>query len=98
MGQEVDLRMTVQLGGFTIHGAAVPLEQHPNASNFLRKLMIPAKHRKNFQKELWLLGIRRSMLFPDIVNLAHELAERPFQAQAWSDDEDAEQIVGRAAR
>jgi hypothetical protein len=74
MGQDVDLRMTVQQAGFTIHGGPTPLEKYPQADRFLRKLVIPENCRERFRKDLWLLGIRRSMLFPDIENLARELA------------------------
>lgn len=75
LGQEVDLRMTIQLGGFTIHGKPSPLEDHPKADQFLRKMIIPEECRATFRKELLLLGVRRSMLFPDIENLARELAD-----------------------
>ena len=74
MGQDVDLRMTVQQGGFTIHGGPTALENHAKADRFLRRFVIPAHCRERFRKDLWLLGIRRSMLFPDIENLARELA------------------------
>jgi hypothetical protein len=75
VGQEVDLRMSVQQGGFTIHGKPSPLEAHPQATQFLRKFVIPEDCREAFREELWLLGVRRSMLFPDIENLARELSD-----------------------
>lgn len=74
MGQDVDLRMTVQQGGFTIHGGPTPLENHHEVDRFLRRFVIPKDCRERFRKDLWLLGVRRSMLFPDIENLARELA------------------------
>jgi hypothetical protein len=73
MGQDVDVRMAVQQGGFTIHGCDSPLEKHSEAHRFLQKFVIPQAARETFRKELWILGIRRSMLFPDIENLAREL-------------------------
>jgi hypothetical protein len=74
MGQEVDLRMSVQQGAFTIHGNNKALECHTESATFLRKIVIPESNRETLRKELSLLGIRRSMLFPDIQNLARELA------------------------
>ena len=72
--QEVDLRMAVQQSAFTLHGGPTALESHPMADRFLRKFIIPAADREGWRRELWLLGIRRSMLFPDIQNLARELS------------------------
>jgi hypothetical protein len=95
IGQDVDLRMTVQQGGFTIHGKSNPLEEHFEAAKFLRKFVIPQEARENFRRDLWLLGIRRSMLFPDIANLAQELAgERLYQRGVEPADDAAEQLVG----
>ena len=73
-GQQSDVRMTVQQAGFTIHGGDTPLESHAKADEFLRKFVIPKNAREAFWKELWILGVRRSQLFPDIENLARELA------------------------
>jgi hypothetical protein len=77
-GEEVDLRMALQLGVFTIHGTPVPLEQHRSASVFLRKLVVPAGSKKRIRAFLWHLGIRRSNLFPDLENLAIELSDLDF--------------------
>lgn len=74
-GQEIDLRMTVQQGVFTIHGNARPLEDWPDADQFLARFVIPGEISDQLRADLWLLGIRRSLLFPDIENLAIELAE-----------------------
>lgn len=73
MGQDVDLRMTLQQGAFTLHGTNAPLNEHPNASGFLAKFTISHSARKIISEELWFLGVRRASLFPDLANLALDL-------------------------
>ncbi len=41
VSQDVDLRMMVQQGRFTIHGTPTPLERFPDAHTFLCELTIP---------------------------------------------------------
>lgn len=74
LGQDLDLRMTVQMGAFTLHGTGEPLERRMGAEEYLAKFVIPEEAKNTFDEELWVLGIRRSTLFPDLSNLAHELA------------------------
>jgi hypothetical protein len=74
VGQDVDMRMTVQQGAFTIHGNDTPLEQRTGADRFLTKLIIPENAKQVFEEELWVLGVRRAALFPDLTNLARDLA------------------------
>lgn len=71
---DLDLRMTVQLGCFTIHATNQPLEQRPKANEYLAKFTIPADARKALQDELWVLGIRRAALFSDLSNRALDLS------------------------
>lgn len=73
VGQDIDLRMTLQQGAFTLHGTNAALNEHPNASGFLAKFTIPQSARERISEELWFLGVRRSSLFPDLANLALEL-------------------------
>ena len=74
MGQDVDLRMTLQQGAFTLHGTDFPLNDRPDANRYLAKFVIPHAVRDKLKEELWFLGIRRSCLFPDLANLALDLA------------------------
>jgi len=74
VGADVDLRMTMQQSNFTIHGTGDPLELRSDASKYLCKFLIPAGARPGVSEELWFLGIRRSGLFPDLANLAADLA------------------------
>lgn len=75
VGRDVDFRMIMQQGGFTIHGDATPLESQPYIEGALAKLVIPEAAKQTFIDELWSMGVRRSALFPDLGNLAKELAE-----------------------
>ena len=68
-----DLRIMVQQGAFTIHGDSTPLEHAKGAERFLAKFVIPEDARPTLDDELWVLGTRRSALFPDLANLALEL-------------------------
>jgi hypothetical protein len=73
-GTKVDIRMAVQQGSFTIHGDNSPLENHTAAQTALVKFTIPADSKENLRREVRLLGMRRSNLFPDLTNLAIDIA------------------------
>jgi len=75
VGQDVDLRMSLQHAAFTLHGDPTPLEERPVAERFLARIAIPAEARAGLVVDLDMLGIRRSTLFPDLESLARELAE-----------------------
>jgi len=70
MPDEIDLRLTLQQSSFTIHKDAIPLEEHSKANDFLRKIVIPKESKVALRDELYLLGFKRSTLFPDLGNLA----------------------------
>lgn len=74
LSQDLDMRVLVQSGAFTIHGNRAPLDDHPQASKFLARFLIPREARRTFVEELFAMGARRSLLFPDLHNLAVELA------------------------
>lgn len=73
LSQDLDMRVLVQSGAFTIHGSSAPLDEHPRAKDFLARFDIPAARRAPFREELLAMGARRSLLFPDLHNLAREL-------------------------
>jgi hypothetical protein len=77
-GEEIDLRMTLQLSAFTIHGTAAPLNHDESHRQYLKRLVIPASSKAGFSLALELLGIRRSNLFPDLETLSRELAGLTF--------------------
>lgn len=76
MAEDVDLRMAVQQGAFTIHGDATPLEERVGAEKYLNRFIIPAASKERLRREVRALGIRRSMLFPDLSNLAIEIKDQ----------------------
>jgi hypothetical protein len=75
LSQDLDMRVLVQSGAFTIHNGSEPLNVHPFAGEFLARFDIPSACRADFQAELWTMGARRSLLFPDLHHLAIELAQ-----------------------
>jgi hypothetical protein len=73
-GEDVDLRMSIQEGAFTIHGDDTPLEGRLAVQKCMAKFVIPEHTKPIFDDDLRMMGIRRSMLFPDLANLALDLA------------------------
>ena len=71
---ETDMRMSLQQGAFTLHASGQPLEQRSGANRYLARFLIPETSRNEMVDELWVLGVRRSALFPDLANLAAELS------------------------
>ncbi len=72
-GQEIDPRMLAQMSRFTLHSNRDPLDLMPDCANWLRRYIIPKDAKATIRKQLPAFGIRRSNLFPDLVNLATEL-------------------------
>ncbi len=70
---EVDLRMLLQQAVFTIHGVATALEDLPNAERCLVRFVVPEDSRSALSKELRLLGIRVSSIYPDLTHLGLDL-------------------------
>jgi hypothetical protein len=75
MATEVDMRMFVQQGAFTIHPGPGALNDHPSADEFLSQIVIPAESRQSFAREVDLCGFRQGDIFPDLGHLADELVE-----------------------
>jgi len=75
---ESDVRHMVQQSAFTIHGRPEPLDAMSEAPSFLARIRIPAAAKTAFGQLLPILGITRSSLFPDLENLALELATTNF--------------------
>jgi hypothetical protein len=76
--EEADLRHMMQQSAFTVHGRSDSLEQHDNSHAFLIKVLIPANKKEAFRQVIALFGINRASLFPDLENLALELAGLNF--------------------
>jgi hypothetical protein len=70
---EVDLRMLVQSGAYTIHGGSTAMDEMPQAQPFLVKYRVASSARRRLRQALQLMNITRSSLFPDLGNLAAEM-------------------------
>ena len=75
LAPRTDRRMAAQLGNYSIHGNREALELHPESSRFLSRIIIPVASQGKIRTDLSVSGIRRSSLFPDLANLAHEISE-----------------------
>lgn len=75
---QFDLRHMVQSSVFTLHGISTPLDEFPNVEDFLIKIEIPKEVKPYFRHALYVFGIQKSYLFPDLEYLAKELTESKF--------------------
>lgn len=76
--KELDTRMLVQQTCFTVHGSVSPIEDLEQHEQFLMKWTIPAGAKQKIKSDLAKLGIRESILFPDLDHLAKDLASQSF--------------------
>lgn len=76
-------RMMAQLSAFTIHGGPYALESLPERERFLLAFRIPAGAKLHLRKLLYVAGVRKSALFPDLDNLADDV--RTFRPPYWLD-------------
>ena len=77
-GHEIDLRMLVQLGRFTLHAHGAPIESLSGSERWSRRYIVPKEAKTKIRNQLAAFGIRRWNLFPDLANLATNLRERRF--------------------
>ena len=70
--REIDLRMMVQLAGFTIHSTSEPLEDLPRAAEFVGSYDISAPQKRILREQIRALGTRESWAFPDLPALTKE--------------------------
>jgi hypothetical protein len=73
---ESDIRMQVQRGAFTIHRTTRPLNQREGCSAWLRKWIIPRDAIVPLGLDVDALGLTLADVFPDLENLATDLACR----------------------
>ena len=73
MSSELDIRMFVQQGCFTIHSDRKPLNRREQSHSYITKLIIPAKNIYSFSSEVEACGLRKGDIFPDLQNLSDEL-------------------------
>jgi hypothetical protein len=77
-GREIDPRMLVQMGRFTIHGVPHVIENLIGSPRWLRRYIVPRNDKMKLRHQLSALGVRRANLFPDLTNLARELREARY--------------------
>lgn len=78
IGEEVDMRQTLQRAAYTVHSTPTPLEELPNQDNFAVKYEIPISAKGDLREQLNAAGIDDTYLFPDLEHLARELARTRF--------------------
>ncbi len=78
LSHELDNRMLMQQGAFTLHGASNDLRELGEPNRFIRTFTVPAESKISLIEELASLGIRRRTLFPDLSNLAKDLRNLVF--------------------
>lgn len=76
--QHTHSRMMTQFSGFTIHDTTNPLNQLPGKADFLREYIIPHEVVLKIHGQLHEIGIRESIVYPDLDHLAHELSHYKF--------------------
>jgi FRG domain len=76
MAAETDSRIFVQQGSFTIHVSPMPLQQHRKAKKFLDRIIVPSSAARSIAEDIFVCGLRKSTLFPDLANLAEDLESR----------------------
>jgi len=75
---QVDLRMLVQQGVFTIHNTPLPLNRQSNPDEFCLKFLVPVDSKERLRDELDALGINARNLFPDLQHLASHIRTGPI--------------------
>lgn len=70
---EIDMRVSVQQGTFTLHRVKEPLDKLPGCEEYLIRLIIRNENKQDFRDQLSRLGICQRNLFPDLNNLAIDL-------------------------
>ena len=73
-----DTRMLLQQSVCTLHGTRTPLEQLVNNKEFLSQIEISPDQKVPLWDLLERFSIKQSTLFPDLENLAEELASYKF--------------------
>ncbi|MCH8270416.1 MAG: FRG domain-containing protein [Planctomycetes bacterium] len=76
--RQITPRVAAQLGTFSIHGGAKPLEAHANADDSFIYANIPADSKLDLRAELAMLGILRRDLFPDLSALGEFVASTRY--------------------
>jgi hypothetical protein len=76
--REMDLRIFVQQGAFTVHADAADLATIDHNETWRVAFRIPNKAKNGIQATLTSIGITKSALFPDLATLAEQLKSQSF--------------------
>lgn len=85
MPVESDLRMLLQQGRYTIHGNPGDLVAAVGEAPYLGKWRVPATAKAYLKKQLEIMGVSRSLLFPDLASLAADMDAMAFGGQEGGD-------------
>ena len=88
VGDEVDLRMSLQLSGFTLHCSPQPMQELPKFSDFALPFYVKRDECATLAKQLYALGVRRSNLFPEPEYLAREMKELHWEVDVEEGSEE----------
>ena len=75
---QVELRMLVQQGVFTIHNTQVPLNKQSGSEEFCLRFLVPVEAKESLRDELDALGVNARNLFPDLDHLASDIRRGPI--------------------
>ncbi|MEM6394117.1 MAG: FRG domain-containing protein [Planctomycetota bacterium] len=78
LSNELDPRMLVQQGVFTIHGTGEDLSRVDKLGGVLTRFIVSSNAKSRIAAELDWLGVRRRTLFPDLASLADDLSRMSF--------------------
>lgn len=86
--EHTDLRHVMQNACFTVHGDRTLIESTDIGKSCLTRIVIPASAKDRLLKDLKILGIHRSSIFPDLEGLAGELRDTRYKARRVVDDDE----------
>jgi FRG domain len=75
MAHDVDMRIFVQQGCFTIHSSRVALNEKRGNKDYLFPMLISAENARRMADEVVVSGLRKGDIYPDLGNLATEIIE-----------------------
>jgi len=74
---EIDMRMFVQQGAFTVHQLKEPIESFQWASDVVMKIEIDREYVHSFAAAVSRCGLRKGDVYPDLDSLSFDLAKGP---------------------
>jgi hypothetical protein len=75
MAHDVDMRIFVQQGCFTLHASQVALNKKKGNNAYLFPLLINAENARRVADEVFVSGLRKGDIYPDLGNLATEIVQ-----------------------